>query len=86
MQGREGVQSSMAFMTSSSMRTEEANFSPPWTTRWPTASISAMLATTPYSALVSFVYDRGDGLTEWVGREISSLKTGLPPTSGVCFR
>ena len=35
---------------SSVMTTDLANFSPPWTTRWPTASISFMEPTTPYSA------------------------------------
>ena len=31
--GAKGMHSSMAFITSSVMSTEEANFSPPWTTR-----------------------------------------------------
>ncbi len=31
--GAKGMHSSIAFMTSSLMSTEEANFSPPWTTR-----------------------------------------------------
>ena len=83
--GAKGVQSSRAFMTSSVMRTEQANFSPPWTTRWPTASISLMLFTTPYSSLVSLSMTAAMA-SEWVGRAMSSLNTGLPPTSGVCFR
>ena len=33
--GARGLQVSMACMTLSSMRTEEAKASPPWTTRWP---------------------------------------------------
>ncbi len=47
--GARGMHSSRAAITSPVMRTEEANFSPPWTTRWPTASISEALLITPCS-------------------------------------
>ena len=46
--GARGLHSSMAAMTSPVMRTDLANFSPPWTTRWPTASISFMEPITPF--------------------------------------
>ena len=83
--GANGVHSSSAVMTASSILTEQANFSPPWTTRWPTASISFMEVTTPYSALVSLSMTAAMA-SEWVGIGRSSSKTGLPPMSGVCFR
>lgn len=43
---------SKAFMTSSVMSVEAANSSPPWTTRWPTASMASMDLMTPHSASV----------------------------------
>ena len=46
--GARGLHSSMAAITSSVIRTDWANFSPPWTTRWPTASISFMELMTPF--------------------------------------
>ena len=42
--------SSKASITAGVINTESANFSAPWTTRWPTASISSMEEITPNSA------------------------------------
>ena len=52
----------MAFMTSSVMRTEPVKASPPWTTRWPTASISFMEPITPLSWVHQGVQHGLDGL------------------------
>ena len=58
------------------MNTLLANFSPPCTTRWPTASISCMELTTPYSALVSLSMTAAMA-SECVGRGRSLVKNGL---------
>ena len=44
-----------------------------------------MEETTPYCSLVSFSMTAAIA-SEWVGMGTSSLKTALPPTSGLCFR
>ena len=45
--------SSIARSTASSIRTEDLKCSPPWTIRWPTASISARSRMTPLPGRVS---------------------------------
>ena len=45
--GPRGMHSLMASMQASSMMQLSVNAMPPWSTRWPTASISSMLAITP---------------------------------------
>lgn len=45
--GPSGTHSSMASSTLSSMRTGSEYFSPPWSTRWPTAAMDDMSEMTP---------------------------------------
>ena len=73
--GASGLHSSMAAMTSSVMTTLLANFSPPWTTRWPTASISFMEATTPFCGSTSAFS------TVWM----ASLWVGMATSTASCF-
>ena len=76
------MHSSRAAITASSILTEEANFSPPWTTRWPTASISPMLLMTPWSALVRASRTAWMA-SAWVGMAISN--TCLAPVAGILW-
>ena len=48
------MHSFIASITASSIKTEELNFSPPWTTLCPTAPISSKLLITPYSGCVNW--------------------------------
>ena len=48
--GAREAHSSNASITAGVINTESANFSPPCTTRWPTASISSIEEITPNSA------------------------------------
>ena len=73
--GARGLHSSIAFMTSSLMSTDLANFSPPWTTRWPTASISFIEPTTPFLGSTSAFS------TAW----IASLWVGMATSTASCF-
>ena len=81
--GARGMHSSRAFMTSSVMSTEPAKASPPWTTRWPTASISCMEPMTPLS-LSTRAFSTAWMASEWVGMATSTaFSTCLPSTWGL---
>ncbi len=65
--GPSGKHFLMAASHASSTTQDSVNSMPPWRTRWPTASISAIVSTTPYSLLVSF--SRTASIASFVGGE-----------------
>ena len=70
-------------MTSSVMTTDLANFSPPWTTRWPTASISFMEPMTPFFSSTR-AFSTVWMASLWVGMETeASLMASLPGSWGL---
>ena len=77
--GARGLHSSMVAMTSSVMRTDLANFSPPCTTRWPTASISFMEPMTPLSASTR-AFSTAWMASEWVGMATSTASSTFLPS------
>ena len=80
--GARSLHSSIAFITSSLMTTEDANFSPPCTTRCPTALISSSDLTMPWSGLVSASITSFTA-TVWFGIGVSILTLSFP--AGVCM-
>ena len=63
--------SSMASMHAWSMMQEAVNFSPPWSTRWPTAPISEMEEMTPCSL------DRSASSTRFMASVWSLMASGV---------
>ena len=65
--GASGLRSWMALTTSGVMRQLSLNFSPPWTTRWPMASISETLSMTLPAPVVIF-FTTSVNASVWVGK------------------
>ena len=70
-------------MTASVISTEPAKASPPWTTRWPTASISFMEPMTPFWGSTR-AFSTAWMASEWVGMATSTaFRVSLPSTWGL---
>ena len=77
--GPRGMNSSMAASTSSLMMTDSENLLPPCSTRWPTAPISFMSLTTPFSGSVRKPSIRWQAFT-WSGMGSTTSHTVLSST------
>ena len=76
--GARSLHSVMAWITSPVITTEPVNFSPPWTSRCPTTSISEKSFSTPRSGSTS-IFNNTPTAALWSGMSTGSFRE-IPPS------